>query len=48
MPYEGGGGVMYNLEWVWVGWAEKGESFNISFGLQRTAEGLECFQIALQ
>lgn len=25
-----------------------GESFNISSGLQRTAEGLECFQMALQ
>ena len=38
-----------------VGWANKkktkkktGESFNISAGLQRTAEGLECFQMALQ
>lgn len=31
-----------------VGWAKTGESFNISSGLQRTAEGLECFQMALQ
>lgn len=35
-------------EGVWVGRKKTGESFNISAGLQRTAEGLECFQMALQ
>ncbi len=49
MPYEGSGGVMYKAELGCVGWAKKKrESFNIGSGLQRTAEGLECFQMALQ
>lgn len=31
-----------------AGWAKAGESFDISAVLRRTAEGLECFQMALQ
>lgn len=48
MPYQGVGGVIYTAEWGCVGLAKTGESFNISSGLQRTAEGLECFQMVLQ
>lgn len=31
-----------------AGWAKAGESFDIGAVLRRTAEGLECFQMALQ
>lgn len=31
-----------------AGWVKAGESFDIGAVLRRTAEGLECFQMALQ
>lgn len=39
---------MCMLDWGCVGLEKTGESVNISSGLQRTAEELECFQMALQ
>lgn len=46
MLYEGGGDVKYTERVCGV--AKNRESLNISSGLQRTAEGLESFQTALQ
>lgn len=46
MLLEGDAGVMYRVRECGMG--ENRESLNISSGLQRTAEGLESFQVALQ